>query len=69
MSTTKSIINKDFYLLGNVQSQIICNKIPTNRDVISVYIYLHNVLKFSFYKSAELVAREVFIFWEKVSRK
>lgn len=53
------------YLIGSVDHQILGAKLPSNRQVLSVYFYNTRIAKLSRTESAKLVADEVAIFYNK----
>lgn len=53
------------YLVGDVDSQICGNKLPSKMQVLKVLFYNMRVVKLSLRESATLVLREVLIFWDK----
>lgn len=55
----------NIYLIGNVNHQILGAKLPSNRQVLSVFFYNTRVAKLSADESAKLVAEEVSIFYSK----
>lgn len=55
----------DIYLVGCTNHQILGAKLPSNRQVLSVYFYNTRVVKLSEQESARLVADEVAIFYAK----
>lgn len=65
--TPKKRLRKDddIYLVGCINHQILGAKLPSNRQVLSVYFYNTRVAKLSEQESARLVADEVAIFYAK----
>lgn len=57
--------DNDIYLIGSIEHQIIGRKLPSNRQVLSVYFYNTRVAKLNEQESAKLVADEVSIFYAK----
>lgn len=55
----------DLYLIGSIDHQILGAKLPSNRQVLSVFFYNTRVAKLSAEDSAKLVAEEVSIFYSK----
>lgn len=55
----------DTYLIGKVVHQIVGTKLPSNREVLSVFLYHRSCKQQNFNKSLKLVADEVFHFWKK----
>lgn len=53
------------FLFGDVSSQIVGNKLPTEKQVLRVLFSNIRQLKYSLRQSATLVVKEVWIFWEK----
>lgn len=61
-----SLRNKNsIYLVGSIDFNIVGSKLPSNRQVLSVFFYNVRVVKLKTRESASLVIREVMIFWEK----
>lgn len=63
----KKRLRKDssIYLVGNIDHQILGAKLPSNRQVLSVYFYNTRTAKLNKSESAKLVADEVAIFYSK----
>lgn len=61
------VLRKDLNipLVGNITTQIVGAKLPSNRQVLSVYFYNIRVVNMSIKESAALVIKEVSIFWQK----
>lgn len=59
----------EIFLIGFENSQICGAKLPTTRHLLQTFFYNHRTLKFSLKTSAELVIKEVLIFWEKARIK
>lgn len=58
---------EQIFLIGSENEQILGAKLPSNRQVLSVLFYnMRNVYN-NIDESATLVAKEVFLFWEKSS--
>lgn len=57
--------NTELYILGHTDHQIVGFKLPSNRQVLSVFLYNLREVKLKQKESARLVIEEVFIFWEK----
>lgn len=55
----------NIYLVGTVDNQILGSKLPSNRQVLSVFFYNMRIVKLSARESASLAIREAVIFWEK----
>ena len=53
------------YLVGKINPQISGQKLPSNRQVLSVLFYNSREVKLTISESANLVARECVKFWEK----
>lgn len=64
-SNTKKNIRSNIYLIGSEISQIFGAKLPSNKQVLSVFFYNHNIVKLTIRESARLAIREVSIFWSK----
>ena len=60
-------LRKDFHvcLVGYISNQIVGAKLPSNRQVLSVFFYNVRVVKLTTKESAILVIQEVSIFWQK----
>lgn len=57
--------DSNLYLIGCIDHQILGAKLPSNRQVLSVYFYNTKVVRLSRSESASLVADEVAIFYSK----
>lgn len=57
--------DSNLYLIGCIDHQILGAKLPSNRQVLSVYFYNTRVAKLNKSESATLVAEEVSIFYSK----
>lgn len=57
--------DNDIYLIGSIEHQIVGTKLPSNRQVLSVYFYNTRIAKLNEQESAKLVADEVSIFYAK----
>lgn len=57
--------NTNTYILGHLDHQIIGSKLPSNRQVSSVFLSNMRELKLSYRDSARLAIEEAIIFWEK----
>lgn len=55
----------DIYLISHYQNQIVGNKLPSNRQVLSVLFFNLRHVKLNLNQSIDLVIKEVIIFWEK----
>lgn len=53
------------YLIGDMHHQIVGEKLPSNRQVLSVFYYNVREYGFTTSESARIVASEVFVFWDK----
>lgn len=60
-----SRIDCDLYLIGREEHQIIDDKLPSNRKVLSVFLHNTRKLRFTYAESAALVIDEVKLFWAK----
>lgn len=58
-------LRHSIYLVGDVDSQICGNKLPSKMQVLKLLFYNLRVVKLSLRESAMLVLREVLIFWQK----
>lgn len=64
---TKKRLREDtkVFLIGHTQHQIVGAKLPSNRQVLSVFFHNMREFNISAKESARIVANEVFIFWDK----
>uniref|UniRef100_A0A034W7V1 Uncharacterized protein n=1 Tax=Bactrocera dorsalis TaxID=27457 RepID=A0A034W7V1_BACDO len=53
------------FLVGSINLSILGSKLPSNKQVLQVLFFNIRVVKLSVCESANLVIREVLIFWEK----
>lgn len=53
------------YLVGEENHQIVGTKLPSNRQILSVFFFNTRTAKLSVRESATLAVDEVFIFWKK----
>lgn len=53
------------YILGHCEHQIVGSKLPSNRQVLSVFLFNMREVKLPQKASAQLVIEEATIFWEK----
>lgn len=60
-----SALRQNIYLIGDLDTQIYGNKLPSKGQVLKVLFYNIRELKLSVRDSANLVIKEVKIFWEK----
>lgn len=58
-------LRQNIYLLGDFDTQIYGNKLPSKGQVLRVLFYNIRVVKLSTRESAKLVVREVKVFWDK----
>lgn len=58
-------IDTDIYLIGELQHQIVDDKLPSNRQVLSVFFFNTRLLGHTKEESVRLVVKEVEVFWEK----
>lgn len=65
MTTNSYILRENIFLIGDVDSQIIGNKLPSKKQILKVLFFNMRRLNYSLRESALLVVKEVFIFWEK----
>lgn len=66
MKTSKtSRSDSDLYLVGREDYQIIGDKLPSNRQVLAVFLHNTRKLHFDANESADLVINEVKVFWSK----
>lgn len=57
--------DSNLYLIGNIDHQIIGAKLPSNKQVLSVYFYNTRVAILSAVDSEKLIAEDVAIFYNK----
>lgn len=55
----------EIYLIGTYESQIIGNKLPSNKQVLSVLFYNIKQVKLTVDNSVDLTIKETLVFWEK----
>lgn len=67
MASSSNTLRKihDIFLVGRITYQIVGAKLPSNRDVLSVFFYNHKIVKLTVMESANLAIKEVTTFWEK----
>lgn len=53
------------YLVGHQEPQICGSKLPSNRQVLSVFYWNHQSRGFTVREAARMAIREVFVFWAK----
>jgi len=53
------------WLVGFEESELIGSKLPSNRQILSVFFYHHKSLKKSIRESARTAIRQVSVFWDK----
>lgn len=63
--TQRYQLRDKIFLIGNTQSQIIGNKLPTKHQVLKTLLFNTRHLQMSLRDSASLVIKEVTIFWQK----
>lgn len=61
----RSNLRQNIYLIGNLDTQIYGNKLPSKQQVLRVLFFNIREVKLSVRESAKLVVNEVKIFWEK----
>lgn len=61
----RSNLRQNIYLIGNLDTQICGNKLPSMQQVLRVLFFNIREVKLSIRESAKLVVNEVKIFWEK----
>lgn len=57
--------DNQIYLIGTINSSILGSKLPSNKQVLSVFFYNLRLLKLKARESASLTIREASVFWEK----
>lgn len=55
----------ELYLIGHENHQLVGAKLPSNRQVLSVFFFNTRTARLSTEKSAKLLCDEIKIFWEK----
>lgn len=63
--TSRIILRQNIYLIGDVDTQIIGNKLPSKLQVLKVFFYHIRILKLKLRDSAEICIDEVKVFWQK----
>ncbi|CAG17501.1 hypothetical protein CcBV_30.5 [Bracoviriform congregatae] len=63
--TSRIILRQNIYLIGDVDTQIIGNKLPSKLQVLKIFFYHIRILKFKLRESAEICIDEVKVFWQK----
>lgn len=58
-------LRQDLFLIGDVDTQINGNKLPSKAQVLKVLFFNMRFVKLSLHESAKLVIKEVLIFWNK----
>lgn len=58
-------LRQNIFLIEDIDTQIVGNKLPSNLQVLKVLFYNIRVIKLSVRDAAALVVKEVLIFWEK----
>lgn len=61
----KSRKDRIIYLVGEEKHQITGQKLPSNRDVLSVLIYLTRRGQANRTEDVQLVLKEIEVYWEK----
>lgn len=61
----RSDVRQNIYLLGDFETQIYGNKLPSKGQVLRVLFFNIRVVKLSIRESAKLVVREAKVFWDK----
>lgn len=57
---------KDIYLIGEITPQIQGRKLPTNRQVLQVFLYHHLKEKLTIRKSSDQTVSEIITYWNRV---
>lgn len=65
--SSPGISEDDTYLIGNCSSQIIGNRLPTNKQALQLLFFNTRVLDKSKKDSENLAIKEITIFWNKAS--
>ena len=65
MACDRYNLRENLYLIGDVDSQIVGNKLPSNKQVLKLLFFNTRKLKLTIRESASLVANEVLLFWGK----
>ena len=65
-SSSAHKLRKDFHvtLVGSIPNQMVGAKLPSNRQVLSVFFYNVRVVNLTTKESAALVIQEISIFWQ-----
>lgn len=58
-------LRTNIYLIGDIDTQIYGNKLPSNLQVLKVLFFNLRDLKFKLRESLKLAIKEVTVFWEK----
>lgn len=53
------------YLVGHQEAQISGSKLPSNRQVLSVFFWNHQSREFTIREASRITINEVFVFWAK----
>lgn len=65
MPSSKYDLRENIYLIGDVNHQIVGNKLPNKKQVLRVLFFNMRRLNLSLRESAIQVVKEVIIFWDK----
>lgn len=65
MTSSKYDLQENVYLIGDVNHQIVGNKLPNKKQVLKVLFFNMRRLNLSLRESAILVVKKVIIFWDK----
>lgn len=63
--TSLPYLRQNIYLTGDVEAQILGNKLPSKNQVLKVLFFHLRHLKFTLSDSKQLVIKEALIFWKK----
>lgn len=63
--TVQPDLRRNIFLLGDLDTQIYGNKLPSKKQVLKVLFFNIREVKFNTRDSARLVIREVKVFWDK----
>src|SRR6218665_715554 len=65
MTTIKTRSKSAIWLIGFEEDKLKGSKLPSNRQVLSVFFYRHNSLKETIHDSSRDIIREAVQFWDK----
>lgn len=65
--SSRSILRQNIYLIGDVDTQILGNKLPSKLQVMKVFFFHTRILKSQLRESAVKTINEVKVFWQKAN--